>query len=112
MLLIALMLVMTPVRGYSSDSVENVAPTTSGVYLSEAEADSLATLIDDLDFTVDLLRIDLSEARALARQDSIYAEQMRLRLERERGRQWWDKLWRNPALWFIFGAYVGLEAAR
>ena len=70
------------------------------------------TLIDDLDFQVDMLRIDLRESRALAYQDSVYAELMRQRLERERGRQWWDRMWRNPALWFIVGAYVGLESAK
>jgi len=112
MLVIALMLMTTPAYGSSDDSGASVPRTTSAVVLSEAEADSLATLIDNLDFQVEMLRIDLKEARALARQDSIYADLMQERLERERGRQWWDRLWRNPALWFILGAYVGLEAAR
>ena len=112
MLVIALMLMTTPAYGSSDDSGASAPRTTSAVVLSEAEADSLATLIDNLDFQVEMLRIDLKEARALARQDSIYADLMQERLERERGRQWWDRLWRNPALWFILGAYVGLEAAR
>jgi len=91
-------------RGSSIDSV------VAGVYLTHAEADSLVAMIDRLDFTIEILQADVWEARELGRIDSLYAEQLRARLESRERWRWLDTIVRNPAIWFMLGAWAGLRA--
>lgn len=94
-------------RPTSSSTAQTVCDSVS---LSLAEADSITALIDRLDFTVEMLYIDVWEARQFAQRDSIYAERLQARLNRAEQRAWFDKLWRHPALWFMLGVYAGLQA--
>jgi hypothetical protein len=106
---------------YSSGSAAPATDTTA-VILSEAEADSLLNLIDDQDLEIMLLGISLRESRALARNDSTLAAR-RLELQQrmyedmiemyKKDRDNWAvRLLKHPAIWFMVGAYAGLQVTR
>lgn len=86
---------------------ESAYAAPDSVTLSVAEADSLVNLIDDQDEDIQLLRIDLREARQLAAADSVlHVEQLRLyRAERP---NWIERILNRPSLWFMIGVVAGL----
>ena len=94
----------------------------SSVTLTKAEADSLVVLIDDLDLEVRLLRIDLRQVGRKAAVDStLMAERMRLQqqtyeqiieLHKREKENFIVRALKPPAIWFMVGAYAGLQATR
>jgi hypothetical protein len=76
-----------------------------------AEADSLIDLIDDQTLEIRLLQIDLEELQKMARIDSILAENHIQLLQAER-QSFLSRALSYPALWFILGAWAGLQVSR
>lgn len=99
----ALLLTMGPLSGrsysarYASSSAAAAADST--VCFTVAEADSILT-------TLDHLQLDLDEARALAAADSTLAA-ARLKAAQV---PWYERLVKHPMVWFVIGAYVGVQA--
>jgi len=108
--------------GAPSWSADSAASDSTVVEISAAQADSLVNLIDDLDLEVALLRVDLNAASRRAEMDSTMAAR-RLMLQRHHYEQVIDiykkdrehfiiRALKHPAIWFMVGAYAGLQAAR
>jgi hypothetical protein len=81
------------------------------IVLSVEEADSLINLIDDLDLENRLLYIDLKEQQSVSRIDSLTQAQY-IRVLEEQQQSWLHRALSYPALWFILGAYVGLQVSQ
>lgn len=79
------------------------------VVLSLEEADSLIHLIDEQTLDIELLRIDIREARLLARADSLLHEEQ-LRVYREAQPNWFERFFKKPEVWFMIGVISGLYA--
>jgi hypothetical protein len=83
------------------------------VELSVSEADSILKMVDDLE-------VELWEARALARQDSLYYEELlRLRaetyenvLQAYKGERpgWLERFVKQPVVWLAVGMWLGVQA--
>ena len=100
------MLTLLVIPPSSNGYAQSVTDSTENVVLSVAEVDSLLNEYDDLKRNVDLLKIDLWEQRQYGRLDSLEISTLRQQLRH----QWWQRILYNPALWFIVGAYIGLNA--
>ena len=83
------------------------------VELSVSEADSILKTIDDLE-------VELWESRALARQDSLYYEEL-LRLREQAYNEilqaykderpgWLERFVKQPVVWLAIGMWVGVRA--
>lgn len=101
----------------TSSSIVPAGVAADSVSFSAAEADSILALVEWQDRQIQLLKIDLWEARQLARVDSIYAEdRARLLTEyyeglvRER-RNWFTRTLQHPIIWLTIGGYLGVRAA-
>ncbi len=116
-MLLALLLALTiPDRSYSGES----ATSGSVVELTVAEADSVIQLIDELTLDLRLSRIDLAEAGALASVDSSLAAQrldltvrsyeVMLQAYKDERDNWVQRLVKQPMLWFVLGAWIGVQA--
>ena len=81
------------------------------VVVDRVEFEEILAGVDSLILERRLLQIDLTEAQRMARADSLMFEE-RLNIYRERERSWFTKALSHPALWFMLGAYAGLQAAR
>lgn len=81
------------------------------VVVDRVEFEEILAGVDSLILERRLLQIDLTEAQRMARADSLMFEE-RLNIYRERERSWLTKALSHPALWFMLGAYAGLQAAR
>jgi hypothetical protein len=105
---IACALLLTPIapRNFGSAYAE-----PDSVVLSVAEADSLIDLIDDQDLSIQLLRIDLWEAKRLAQTDSVLNAE-RLRLYQEAQPNWFERFFKKPEVWFMIGVVSGLYARK
>lgn len=101
---------------YSTESASTAPDTT--IVLTTAQADSLLQLIDSQALQLELLRIDLREARALAQVDSLMVDQYRAHYERiialyqAEQPSWWSQALRSPVLWLALGGYLGVQAAK
>ena len=92
------------------------------VVFSVEEADSLLDLIDDQALEIRLLRIDLTEAQKLAVVDSTLSDHMLtmqkqsyediIDLYKSDREHWLVKSLKHPAIWFMVGAYAGLQVAK
>ena len=80
------------------------------VCFTEAQADSVLTLIDSQRLQLRLTEIDLRESRQLARVDSTYYGMVIKKYESERD-SWFERAYKHPMLWFALGAYLGVQAA-
>ena len=105
-LLISTVLVLT-----LAASAPSSAPVSTGYVADSVMVDSLIAGVDSLLLERRLLQINLMEAQRMARADSLMFEE-RLNIYRERERSWLTKALSHPALWFMLGAYAGLQAAR
>lgn len=108
-ILLSSLLLGAPSTSYSQKSEPAEKPT---IQLTPSELDSIVTHIE-------ILEIDLDEARQLARIDSIYAAE-RLRIQREMYEAqlraatppWYEKLLKHPVVWVTIGMWVGVQASR
>jgi hypothetical protein len=112
-----LLLVPTAKMSYSNEFADSV-----GVNLTVAEADSLLDLVDDQALQIDTLTIDLRLAHWQNKEDSLFYARM-LQLQEQQYEQIIAvykedrgniivRFLKQPALWFVVGAYAGLQAAR
>ena len=81
-----------------STGVFATSPTSTGavVVLTEAQADSLVRLLDEMELTIRLLEADLAEVRP----------------EPEPTGGWIVRAMKHPALWFCIGVVTGGLIAR
>jgi hypothetical protein len=91
--------------------IVSTAYSADSVVVAVEELDSLIAGVDSLLYERRLLQIDLTEAQRMARADSLMFEE-RLNIYREHERSWLSKALSHPAIWFMIGAYAGLQAAR
>lgn len=94
----------------SSGTLSSVSGTDS-TYVSRNDLNELTAGVDSLLLERRLLQIDLTEARRMAQVDSLMYED-RLDIYRSRERSWLTRALSHPAIWFMIGAYAGLQAAR
>lgn len=107
----------TGASNYCGGSGQVAADTL--VTLTNEQADSLITLIDNQDHEIRSLKIDLWECKSLAEADSLRGA-MLLNVQQEgyeeiiaiyKGERdhWLVQSLKHPALWFILGAWAGLQ---
>ena len=121
-LLITMLMVFvltTGVSNYCGGSNWAAADTTTTVTLTNEQADSLITLIDNQAYEIRSLKIDLWQVKSLAEIDSVRSAQL-LNIQQEGYEEiiaiykderdnWLVKSLKHPAIWFILGAYAGLQ---
>ena len=106
-----MLLVMIMATGAPDYSPGLNASEADTVWVSASELDSLYAGVDTLLLERRLLQIDLLEVRRMAQADSLMYED-RLEIYRAREKSWLTKALSHPAIWFMIGAYAGLQAAR
>ena len=106
-----MLLVLILASGGPSYSPGSNVFATDTVCVAVSELDSLYAGVDTLLLERRLLQIDLLEVRRIAQADSLMFED-RLEIYRAREKSWLTKALSHPAIWFMIGAYAGLQAAR
>lgn len=89
----------------------STAYAADSVTVSVVELEGMIASVDTLLLERRLLQIDLTEARHIAKADSLMYEE-RLDIYRARERSWLTKALSHPAIWFMVGAYAGLRATK
>ena len=93
-------------NGYAQSVTASTDSAEASVVLSVTQIDSILDVYDELRQDIDLLKIDLWEQRQYSRLDSLEISTLRQQLRH----QWWQRILYNPAIWFMVGAYIGLNA--
>lgn len=110
------LLISTVLALVLATSVPNYAPV-SNVFAADTvcvpanQLNELYAGVDSLLLERRLLQIDLTETRRMATVDSLMFEE-RMNIYRAREKSWLTKALSHPAIWFMIGAYAGLQAAR
>ena len=108
---IVLALVLAAATNVPSSGRPSDASVSDSVYVSRNDLNNLTAGVDTLLLERRLLQIDLTEARRMAQVDSLMYED-RLDIYRSREGSWLTRALSHPAIWFMIGAYAGLQAAR